>query len=446
MKKLIIIAGALVAGIGLIFLLGWQPLTALGAVIAIGSAYFAFRNPIYLLYGALASVALGQLGRIPPLQGGAPLIADVLLAAFFVMWLVWSIWKKVPLSLRPAHIAWYGFLLVALVALIFSPYQLGRGDFITALLYWVRLLIYSSLLWIVPSLATQPLMIRRGYSIIMWTGLAMLFLGVLQLIFVPDIGFLSGYGWDPHVGRFVSTFLDPNYLGGYLALLLSFFFALNVDSPRWWLWLAMAATVVAGLLTYSRSGYLSMGVVLVIIGLRYSWKLLLVAVICITPLALSIPRVAERVQGGINIDVTAQDRIDSWNRAFVIIKNHPLLGVGYNAFDNAQKELNLVSPIGSSLASGGSDSSLLNVAATTGIVGFILFILSGILFLVDAFRIIQSKVTGTRRVAAYVILVATPALLVNALFVNALFYPLILIMYAYFIGALYTAEKVTLST
>jgi hypothetical protein len=202
MKKLIIIAGALVAGIGLIFLLGWQPLTALGAVIAIGSAYFAFRNPIYLLYGALASVALGQLGRIPPLQGGAPLIADVLLAAFFVMWLVWSIWKKVPLSLRPAHIAWYGFLLVALVALIFSPYQLGRGDFITALLYWVRLLIYSSLLWIVPSLATQPLMIRRGYSIIMWTGLAMLFLGVLQLIFVPDIGFLSGYGWDPHVGRF----------------------------------------------------------------------------------------------------------------------------------------------------------------------------------------------------------------------------------------------------
>jgi O-antigen ligase len=386
----------------------------------------------------LASVALGQLGRIPPLSGGAPLIADGLLGGIFLTWLVWAIWNRVPFPRSRAHMAWAAFLVVALVALLLTPYPLGRRELIESGLYWVRLLMYSSLAWIVPMIYRTDAALLVPFRYLVGASLAVLGAGVVQLIVLPDIGLLSGFGWDPHVGRFVSTFLDPNYLGGYLALMLSFSFAMTLGTkPRNWVWLMTVATLVAGVLTYSRSGYLALLVVLLIIGLMYSWKLLLVGVVCVVPLALSIPRVAERVQGGFNIDRTSQDRIDSWGRALTIFRHHPVIGVGYNNYHRAQQELQLVSPIGESHASGGSDSSLLNVAATTGLVGFTLFALAGVLMLRDALRTLRRKASSHAKTAAYAVLIATPALLVNAFFVNALFYPLIMLPLAFMVGAMY---------
>ena len=43
-------------------------------------------------------------------------------------------------------------------------------------------------------------------------------LGFVQLILFPDFSFMSQYGWDPHQGRLLSTWYDPNFLGGFLGL------------------------------------------------------------------------------------------------------------------------------------------------------------------------------------------------------------------------------------
>ncbi|HSI21204.1 MAG TPA: O-antigen ligase family protein [Verrucomicrobiae bacterium] len=436
-KAALILVGGLIGGVALAQLAAWNPLIALAVAVMATGAVIAIQRPVLFLYWAIGSVALGQLGRIPPLKGGGPVLADLFLCALLGAWLVWVFWKRVSLPKYPTHLIWMGFLGVALLSLLFSPYALAQKEFVEAAAYWVRLLVYFSLFWIVPTLFKADQELEKPFRVVLWTGAAVLALGILQLVLLPDIGVLSGYGWDPHVGRFVSTFLDPNYLGGYLAFLLVFFFALNRKAPRVTFWLLIIGTLVAGVLTYSRSGYLAILVVLAIIGFRYSWKLLLLAAVCIVPLALSIPRVAERVRGGFSLDQTAQDRILSWKHALKIVEHYPVLGVGYNNYDRAQKELNLVSPIGESHSSAGSDSSILNVLATTGTVGFSLFVLGGILVLKDALRVLREKKRKNAQVAAYVILIATPALLINAFFVNALFYPLILVGYAFFIGALY---------
>jgi putative inorganic carbon (hco3(-)) transporter len=262
--------------------------------------------------------------------------------------------------------------------------------------------------------------------------------GVVELIVLPDIGVLAGRGWDPHVGRFVSTFLDPNFLGGFLALMLAFAFAMTIGSrSQLWAWAMTAATLVAGVLTFSRSGYLALAIVLVLIGLIYSWKLLLIGTLCVLPLALTIPRVAERVQGGFRIDRTAQDRIASWDRALVIFQNHPVLGVGFNNYHRAQQQLQLVSPIGESHSTAGSDSSLLNVVATSGLVGFILYCLAGLMVLRDAWRTTRAKGRRYAKIAAYALLIGTPGLIANSFFVNSFFYPLILLPFAFLIGASY---------
>lgn len=398
------------------------------------------RSVIVPLYLALATVVLGQVGRIPPLQGGGtPFVLDGLLVVLLTAWLMWVIWKRVALPWTAAHMAWAAFLIICLLTLLASPLHLGKSEMLTALLYTVRLSIYTSLFWIIPTTITSDADLAPLMKTFLWTGIGVVVLGFIQLMIVPDISFLGHYGWDPHIGRFVSTFLDPNYLGGYLALILSFTFATITVRKRvsWWYWAFAALTVVAGVLTFSRSGYLAIALVLVLVGLRYSWKLLLLAVICIVPLTLTIPRVSQRILGGFSIDSTAQDRIQSWGVAETMINTYPIFGVGYNAYAPAQEQLGTVSVLSTSNANGGSDSSVLNIMATTGFVGFVIAAIFGFRIMFDALTRITASHGEHVRIVAYTLLFGLPALLLNAMFVNALFYPLILVPLAALIGALY---------
>lgn len=425
---------AVVAGL----LTAWQPLVTLSVTVLAALGYVALYRPEWLLLGATGAVALGQFGRIPPLSGGAPLLTDLFLGSLFLVSLVWIVWKRVSLPMSPALTVWFGFLFVGAASLVVSPYPNSTRELAEAGLYWMRLLMYSSLVWIVPMLYRSDAELERPFRALLGVGWAVVALGILQLLVLPDIGRLGGYGWDPHVGRFVSTFLDPNYLGGYLAMVLALLLARNLERATLWNWIFAALVLVAGVLTYSRSGYLALLAVVVVAGLRYSWKLFLLITVAVVPLALSIPRVRERVAGGFNIDRTAEERILSWERALTVMNRHPVLGVGYNSYEQAQVALGLI-PDTSSHAAAGSDSSLLNVGATTGTVGFALFLISGFLVLRDAWRRARGR-KGYGRTAAYTLLLLTPAILLNALFVNALFYPFILLPVTVLIGALYVGE------
>lgn len=437
--------GWLGGGLAGAVLLGWlaavQPLLA---VVLVGLAVLGWvmvTRPHWLIPAAIVSVALGQLGRIPPLSAGGPLFGDLLLGALVFCWMIWAIWKRVKIPFTKAHWVWAGFLAVALLALVFSPYPLSRGDFLGAALYWVRLFSYTALAWIIPTIYRSETERKTLFTCLVWMGGLVVLGGIIQLIALPDLRPLTGYGWDPHIGRFVSTFLDPNYLGGFLALFFALLVALSLQKVRWWMVPLGAATLIGTILTFSRSGYLALLVVLLVIGARYSWKLLLIAVLCVGPLGYSIPRVRERVQGAFRVDKTSQERILSWQRGFAVYSAHPVLGVGYNNYEIAQQELQLISVYGESHADSGSDSSLITVAATTGAVGFTLFVLAGFLLLRDAFRRVRlHPKKGSATVAAYTLLIGVPALLAHSFFVNGLFYPLLLLPVAVLIGLLYAGE------
>lgn len=328
----------------------------------------------------------------------------------------------------PAHRAWLAFLAVALLTLVLTPLHVGFGDLARNGLYWVRLLLYGSVLWFVPMLADDAWK-RRLYSALVWCGMAVVGLGFLQLAVFPDIGPLASYGWDPHIGRLVSSFLDPNYLGGYLAVLLAAVLGayLGGGEGRRLPWLTAGLVVVASVLTYSRSGYLAVAAVVFFFGLRYSWKLLLLALAVITPLALSIPRVQERVAGGFSVDGTSQARIKSWQDALTVIGAFPVTGVGYNNYGNAQVELGIIPSGTEGHSINGSDSSLLNVQATTGAIGFGIFVAAAGLLLRAAVRETRRQEPSVAKSAAYALLLAAPAMFVHSFFVNGLFYPFLLL-------------------
>jgi len=390
----IIIALAAAVAIGVALGLAGTTLAAVvaGLALLLVGFFYALNRPARLIFLMIALIALGQIGRIPPGSATSAVMAiDGVAAILLFAWMIWFVHTRQAWRLPktiPAATAWAGFLLVAVVGLFSDQLHIGLKNTVIDAFYLFRLLSYTALAWIIPALVAERPEQERLLGWLNGVAVAVALFGFAQLYLLPNLGGLTKFGWDPHVGRLVSTFLDPNFVGGFFALMIAILGARFIISPRQglWFWLSVLLILVATLLTYSRSGYLSMLIVLLVLGLRYSWRLLLISILVITPLALSIPRVQERVLGGFSIDTTSQDRILSWKTALDITERYPVLGIGYNNYKYAQQDIGSVGLATKGHSLSGSDSSLLNVLATTGVVGFTLFLATLGLVLRDARR------------------------------------------------------------
>lgn len=443
MQRAFLILISFLGAIGCGFLAAYYPLYLLPAVLLLGVLYYALSSVNALFYVAFVVLVLGQIGRIPPgSASGDILVLDGLVTALALCGLLLIVsQKKTKFVTSRAHYAWLGFLAVAGISFLFAPVFRNQNDWLVNGFYYIRLLSYSSILWIVPAFFKGELSSKRLLQWLLGSGLVITLLGFVQLYLLPDIGSLSKYGWDPHVGRLVSTFLDPNYLGGYLAILLALVAAWAKVTQKWQYLLLVPFLVLAGVLTYSRSGYLALALVLVVVAISYSWKVFLIAVVCIVPLALAIPRVRIRVVGGFSLDTTAQDRIESWQNALEVSNVSPIIGIGYNNYRTVQENLGIIRADQNSRASAGSDSSLLNVYATTGVIGLILFLLAGGSVLRRAFRIAKAGQSTAQRIAAHTLLFATPGLFIHSFFVNSFFYPFILFPLLCLVALLYVSQE-----
>src|SRR3989344_1944707 len=268
------------------------------------------------------SIVAGQLIRLPFGPGSMNLL-DLFIIGFVIFHLLNFRFKlkKPPVFIKVAIF----FVLIAMLSLIFSPLELTLPQILISFSYTLRFLFYIVFAWIIsPNLHALKL-----------AGVSLAILGLLQLIFFPDLSFLSILGWDPHYFRIVSTFLDPNFTGAFFVLTLVLF-----------------AGLILGYFLYSRF--------------------------------ISLPK---------NIDRTASAsfRINTWTEGWQLFEKHPFLGVGFNAYRYAIREYDLTDEqFSKSHGSGSNDSSLLSVLATTGLVG----ILSYFLFLNSIRRNLMPAVLG----------------------------------------------------
>ena len=270
--------------------------------------------------------------------------------------------------------------------------------------------------------------------------------GLLQLKFFPSFLELGMYlqGWDPHVGRLLSTWFDPNFIGGYLAFMLGVTISLglyfrHIKNRR--LFLIMTAISLFGLfalyLTYSRSGYLALMATLFVLAFFKSRKLL-IASFLIVFLAFSFsPRVQERtieawdsgkalfgLDSQKPLDPTAELRVWSWSFAWEIIQDHPWIGAGYGryAYEINQRGHGLLSDH----SSGGSDSSLLTIWAQTGIFGFLSALGIGFIAAVTAFKRIWRKNDFDSYLLSG-LLASFCGVIIHSIFVNSLLYTLMMV-------------------
>lgn len=294
------------------------------------------------------------------------------------------------------------FSLISSLSLVIFGSRYGFQALLVGSLYWVRWIIYS--LFFV-SIA-QSIKLENIKYILYSLIIGMTLLGLLQYIFFPDVRHLQIAGWDPHYYRIVGTFLDPGFTGILLVLALVFLTLkpLSAKALNLTLW---TFTYLALALTYSRSSYLAFLVSMAYISWkRRSLKFLSVILVLFTLTIFLLPRTSDGE--GVKLERTSsiQARIESWKTAWTIFIHNPILGVGFNTYRYAQ---------GASLeshAGAGADSSLLFIAATTGIMGLITYLW----YLKRVFSLNNLTVHCS-----------LAALLIHSIFLNSLFYPFVMV-------------------
>lgn len=321
------------------------------------------------------------------------------------------------------------FLIFALVTLIFGMRNLDSSAFLVSCMYWVRLSVY-----ILVSIVTFNLISldkKFGSKVVTFMLLSGVFVGVcglIQLIVLPDFRALPAeLGWDPHINRLSSTFFDPNFTGGYLVLCLVLSGLLLVEryakTKKLNMILAYASFFysLCILLTFSRSAWLMAAICVFVIGIFKSRKLLIVTFLLMFLTYYAVPRVQTRLSGVTDPADSARFRLLSWQNTLRISEDNLILGVGFNAFRYAQESYGFFdyrNEVGGH-AGAGSDSSLLLVLATTGIVGLALYLwMYGYLILGSFEQYLKNGST-----LALVMLVSLCGLLIQSQFVNSLFYP-----------------------
>lgn len=397
-------------------------------------ALFNLKTSIFIL---LFSIITGQAVRLYLSSGGGIVISDIVVPLFLIGWLCYKFLKSPRFVKSPID---FNLATVLLVFVITFLINIGHFFSLLSVSYLFRLFMYLALFWPLYDLLKDQERLKSTQKFLDYLFYGLIGLGVLQLIFVPYLLFLMPYGWDPHLNRMVSTFLDPNFLAAFLnigfALALAKFYSLKKPvALKIWPLIIFAAAIIA---TYSRSGYLMMGVILFIFALVRDRKLILYGAIAVIIIILAVPRFEERIIGGLNVDASATLRFGSWRDGFRLIDNNIWAGVGYNNIEAAKLQAGIITAKETaSHSASGVDSSLMVVWATSGVFGLIFFLYwyaKNIYYGARAYLRKKDPYTKNLGLGIFAIFLG---LLLDSIFVNTLLYSHILILLAVVLAIFY---------
>ncbi len=114
--------------------------------------------------------------------------------------------------------------------------------------------------------------------------------------------------------------------------------------------------------------------------------------------------------------VSSGGRITGISQSIEVFSKSPLYGVGFNAYRYAQLRFGLREPVGTSISNSdaGADNSFLLVLATSGVVGFLFYVLSFVFLL----NVLMKNLNSFSHIEIAII----ASLFGGALFTNILFY------------------------
>ncbi|MCL4353578.1 O-antigen ligase family protein [Patescibacteria group bacterium] len=232
-----------------------------------------------------------------------------------------------------------------------------------------------------------------------------------------------------------SSFLDPNFLGEFLALnfILAFGYTINYlkrNKIKLSLFLGFDFFLLAAIiLTYSRSALvmLIIGMTIFFILYRLPKKYIFGFLALIIVFVLISPRAFKSEGTNFFREYSSMERLVSAGNALSIFARNPLIGIGFDAYRYAQIRYGFRTAKTAiiSHADAGTDNSFLFVTATTGIAGLIAYVFMWLNILkLQALKINQKN--KNLKLTGIVFISSALGLFIGSFFINSLFYPFIM--------------------
>lgn len=307
------------------------------------------------------------------------------------------------------------FLGAALFSQVIFIFEHGFAAAIPGFLYLLRLTGYLGMFVVLWNVFRQ----KTGYNkkvvdILIIVSTAISALGWMQYWLWPDLTVLKALGWDDHLFRLVGTFLDPGYSGILITFGAILAFAKFQETKKLTLLGLFLLNVLALGFTYSRASYLAF-----IAGIATFFiikRKIRIPIIIIPLFLLGIIFLPRPGGEGVRLERTASiiGRAGNYKETVQIIARNPLFGVGYNNLCWYRQNV-IFNSYSLGHACGGSDSSLLYVFATTGVIGAIFF-----------FTLIFEGLKNLIKDYKLYIYILTVALFFHSFFANSLLYPWVL--------------------
>ena len=367
------------------------------------------------------SLCLGQFSALSTSTFGKFYLFDIV-GVLFVVHGIFSllISKKRSFFIPKDYFPIFGFMFVGFVSLVFGLGKFSTFELANSFFYLFRFIVYFLGGVLVYNFLRQDLLSEKFLVCLVASSFVFLAIsGFLQLIFLPDFTVLdSSLGWDPHKNRLASTFFDPNFLGAYFVLCFNFFLGFRTGLKKFFVPLVLSC-VFCILLTFSRSAWLMLAMSVFVWGLFKYRAVLILSLVLAFCTYFAVPRIQTRISGITDPADSAHFRLISWKNTLNIAKDHLVLGTGYNTFRFVQRDYGYFGVGWGGHSGGGSDSSLLLVLATTGVLG-------SLFFLSFFGNLVFKSLVGIKSDLSLLLLSCLAGLTVESFFINSLFYPQIL--------------------
>ncbi len=330
------------------------PLIAAAGVIGLLLGLYILSNVQAALVGVIAFVALLPFGTLPFSVGVTPTFLDVALGAFLMVYLFqWMTGRRQGFNITPVH----GMLVLYIMWLLIA-FALGlRFAMPTSqiLRQFVETLLSISLTFVLVDLLHEPQALRRMVLAVMLAVGAQALVAIILYV-LPDatteslltrlarLGYPNGgvirYIEDnPALAeRAIGTWVDPNALGGFLAVSASMiapqlFAQRPVLRYRWLTFGVLGIVALALILTFSRASMLAFAIGVVFISAFKGYRRYLVLLVLGAVLLLLLPQTRSYIerftQAFTASDLATQMRLGEYTDSLKLISQYPISGVGF---------------------------------------------------------------------------------------------------------------------
>ncbi len=365
----------------------------------------------------LLTLFLFPLGEIIRINFGYDLAIKPLDAAVGILTLLWlliKVFKGRKIEQEKIALSIILFVASGLFSLITTDLQLTASEFLVSFSYLIRWVAYAGIFFVISDFNKN--FKKKISSLLIIVGSLIIGLGYFQYFFFPSLKNLFYLGWDEHMYRMFSVFLDPNFAGAFFVLFFLFLLNVFIKKKTIVMGTLLILTLGAIFLTFSRSALIMLIVSSSVFLTLVNKKIWIVFLLGVIFLALLLSSRYSNIEN-INLFriVSAEARLETARNAILMIKDHPVFGTGFNDYRYAQLRYGFRNDKSSivSHADSSPDNSFLFVLATSGSVGFILFAFMW-------FNLLRYHIKSDPLLLSSVI-----GVFVNSLFINSLFYSFI---------------------